>query len=154
MAESDTPTTTGTAAAGLLAELTAIDDDVDAGARDMAQLIAQDTLPDGALLSAARLRFSRALRRHLQHVDGAVMPYLRSAEDRQGSDSVDGFRRLLNTYHEAAAHHVAQWPSNRVAADWNGYRRAVAAMLARLRERRAVERRDIHPLLARRDPLR
>ena len=138
----------------LLAGLTAIDEDVDAGALAMEQLVKLNALPDGALLSAARLRFSRALRRHLQHVDGAIMPYLQATLDARASQLIGDYRRTLNSYHEAAAHHVAQWPSNSVAADWGGYRRSVADMLSRLRKRIEIERRDIHPLLAGRDPPR
>ncbi|WP_375396685.1 hypothetical protein [uncultured Sphingomonas sp.] len=147
------PSTDGSPAGDLLlAELRAINDEVEAGAREMERLSRLTALPDGAALSTARLRFSRALRRHLQHVDGAILSYLRVATAVTATPAVEDFRRLLHEYHEAAAHHVARWPSTSVVADWDGYRRSVADMLARLRERTEVEKRDIHPLLAGKRP--
>ncbi|WP_174274026.1 hypothetical protein [Sphingomonas bacterium] len=131
-----------------LAELLAINEEVEAGALEMKRLAALPALPDGAALSAARLRFSRALRRHLQHIDGAVLPHLRATADAAAKPAIEAFRQLLHDYHEAAAHHVARWPSTSVTADWDGYRRSVDDMLVRLRKRGEVERRDIHPLLA------
>lgn len=135
----------------LLAALLAINGEVEASAREMASLARLPALPDGAVLSAARLRFSRALRHHLQHVDTAVQPHLLAAADRAAKPRIDAYKQLLHRYHEAAAHHVARWPSTRVTTDWDGYRRSVSDMLARLRERVAAERRDIHPLLAGKD---
>lgn len=132
----------------LLAELLKINDEVDASAAEVERLSRATVVPDSAILSTARLRFSRALRRHLQHVDGAVLPQLRSPSNARPTIAVEEFRRLLHDYHEAAAHHVARWPSTSVAADWHGYRKSVADMLVRLRKRIEVERRDILPLLA------
>ena len=77
-----------------------------------------------------------------------MLPQLRSSSNARPTIAVEEFRRLLHDYHEAAAHHVARWPSTSVAADWQGYRRSVADMLTRLRKRIEVERRDILPLLA------
>lgn len=128
----------------LLEELIAINDEVDASALDMERLAQLATLPENTVLSAARLRFSRALRRHLLHAGGAVLPHLRNT---RASPAVDDFQRLLHEYHEAAAHHVARWPSTSVATDWHGYRKSVGEMLARLRMRAEIERRTIHPLL-------
>ena len=133
---------------GLLRELLAINDEIDASQQEMARLVGLAELPDGSTLSTARLRFSRALRRHLQHVDGPILSHLRTTADPRAKPTLDAFRLLLQEYHEAAAHHVARWPSTSVTADWDGYRRSVNDMLARLRNRIAVERRDIHPLLA------
>lgn len=133
---------------GLLRDLLAINDEIEASEREMARLVGLAELPDGGALSTARLRFSRVLRRHLQHVDGPILSHLRTTADPRAKPAIDAFRLLLQEYHEAAAHHVARWPSTSVTADWNGYRRSVKDMLARLRNRIAVERRDIHPLLA------
>lgn len=131
----------------LLSDLLTIDREVEAGALEMEHLARMTELPDNATLSTARLRFSRALRRHLQHVDGAVLKHLRATTDVTAKPAIDDFRRLLHDYHEAAAHHVARWPSTSVAADWDGYRRSVGDMLSRLRKRIEIEHRDIHPLL-------
>ncbi|WP_375398094.1 hypothetical protein [uncultured Sphingomonas sp.] len=130
-------------------DLTAFNDDVQAAALDLERLIALGTSPDGGVLASARLRFSRALRVHLQHVDGAVLPALRRAADARMRAAIDEYRRVLHDYHEAAAHHVARWPSAAVTADWDGYRHSVADMLARLSRRVAVEQRIVHPLLTR-----
>lgn len=132
----------------LLRDLLAINDEIDASLQEMARLVGLAALPDGSTLSTARLRFSRALRRHLQHVDGQILSHLRTTADPRAKPTLDAFRLLLQEYHEAAAHHVARWPSTSVTADWDGYRGSVNDMLARLRNRIAVERRDIHPLLA------
>lgn len=132
----------------LLTELLAINEEVDASAQELERLVRLPALPDGALLSAARLRFSRVLRRHLQHVDGSIQSHLRTAADAAAKPRIDAYRQLLNDYHEAAAHHVARWPSTSVTTDWDGYRQSVGDMLVRLRQRIVVERRDIHPLLA------
>ncbi len=139
-------------ASRLMTELLAINEEVDASGLEMERLARLPVLDDGSVLSAARLRFSRALRRHLQHVDGAILPYLRKTASAKTRSVVDDYRRLLHDYHEAAAHHVANWPSTNVATDWSGYRTSVADMLARLRRRIEVESRDIHPLLAGPDP--
>lgn len=133
---------------GLLVELKAIDAEVEAGARGLRALVDLGDLPDAPILSAARLRFSRALRRHLLYVNDAVLAYLREATDSDGMRVIGDYRQLLNGYHEAAAHHVAAWPSTTVADDWAGYRRSVADMLSRLARRMEAERRDIHPLLS------
>ncbi len=133
---------------GLLRALIAINDEIDASAQEMQRLVDLAVLPDGGMLSAARLRFSRALRRHLQHVDGPILSHLRTTADPGARPAVDAFRLMLQEYHEAAAYHVARWPSTSVTADWDGYRRSVNDMLARLRNRIAVERRDVHPMLA------
>lgn len=148
MSDAPTPADRRSEGISVLAELTAINGEVDGGARELESLVKLDDMPNAALLSAARLRFSRALRRHLRHVDGVVMPYLRATFDAKTDQIVGDYRRVLNGYHEAAAHHVALWPSNNVAADWGGYRRSVADMLARLRKRVEIEQRDILPLLA------
>ena len=148
MTDDATPLDRRAEGVSVLAELTAINGEVDGGARELESLVNLDDMPSAALLSAARLRFSRALRRHLQHVNGAVIPYLRAILDAKTDQVVGDYRRVLNGYHEAAAHHVALWPSTNVAADWGGYRRSVADMLARLRKRVEVEQRDILPLLA------
>lgn len=132
----------------LLRELEAINGEVDAGALEMERLTRLTAAPEGAALSSARLRFSRGLRRHLQHIDGPILSHLRATAGADAKPAIDGFRRRLHDYHEAAAHHVARWPSTSVTADWDGYRRSVAEMLVRLRQRVEVERRDIHPLLA------
>ena len=131
-----------------LAELRVINDEVEAGALGMERLARLAAYPEGASLSTARLRLSRALRRHLEHVDGAVLPHLHTTMNAGVKSAIDQYRRLLYDYHEAAAHHVARWPSTSVTADWDGYRRSVADMLSRLRTRIEVERRDIHPLIA------
>ena len=131
----------------LLSELVEINAEVETGAIEMGRLMQMMRAPEGAALSNARLRFSRGLRRHLQHIDGPVLSHLRATAGADAKPAIDAFRRLLQDYHEAAAHHVARWPSTSVAADWDGYRRSVAEMLARLRQRVEVERRDIHPLL-------
>lgn len=132
----------------LLADLQAINRDVEACGLEMERLARMTDLPDTAAISTARLRFSRALRRHLQHVDEAVLKHLGDTTDAAAWQAVVGYRRLLHDYHEAAAHHVARWPSTRVTADWEGYRRSVAEMLTRLRKRLEVEQREIHPLLS------
>ena len=132
----------------LLADLLAINQEIEAAGLEMERLSRMPDLPDPASLSIARLRFSRALRRHLQHVDGAMADHLRDAADTRAKPAIAGYRRLLMDYHEAAAHHVGRWPSTSVAADWEGYRCSVADMLARLRRRVEVEKRDIHPLLS------
>lgn len=132
----------------LLADLQAINRDVEACGLQMERLARMTDLPDTAALSTARLRFSRALRRHLQHVDGGILKHLGDTTDAAARQAVAGYRRLLHEYHEAAAHHVARWPSTSVTTDWEGYRRSVADMLARLRQRVKVEQRDIHPRLA------
>lgn len=154
MTDVETPKGRRAEGIGLLAELTAIDGEVDAGARELEALVKLGDLPDGPSLSVARLRFSRALRQHLQFVDTAVMPYLRATVDAKADQIVGDYRRLLNGYHEAAAHHVAAWPSISVAADWDGYGRSVADMLSRLKRRVEAERRDIHPLLSGHDQRR
>lgn len=150
MADAAFPAPADDAPAGvlLLFDLTAINSEVDAGALEMERLTRQTTVPEGAALSSARLRFSRGLRRHLQHIDGPVLSHLRATAGADAKPAIDAFRRLLHDYHEAAAHHVARWPSTSVTADWDGYRRSVAEMLARLRRRVEIERRDIYPLLA------
>ncbi len=150
MADAPTPAGSGADIDRLLTDLKAINDAVLAAALDMERLSALATSPDGGMLASARLRFSRALRVHLTHVDGAVLPALRLAADPRVKAAIDEYRRVLHEYHEAAAHHVARWPSADVTADWDGYRHSVADMLARLRERVAVEERVVHPLLARR----
>ena len=132
----------------LLAELRVLNDEVEAGALEMERLARLAVHPDGTSLSTARLRFSRALRRHLEHVSGAILPHLHTTANASGKSAIDHYRRLLHDYHEAAAHHVARWPSTSVTADWDGYRHSVAEMLSRLRKRTEVERRDIHPLIA------
>ena len=154
MTDQEAPSERRAKGLSLLAELTALDDDVYAAALALEQLVKLSVLPEGASLAAGRLRFSRALRRHLQHIDSAVMPYLRDAADARASQIIGNYRRTLNSYHEAAAHHVAQWPSTSVTQDWDGYRRSVADMLSRLRKRIETEHRDIHPLLADRDSSR
>ena len=154
MSDDPTPANRGARGIAVLAELTAINSEVDGGARELESLVKLHDIPSAALLSAARLRFSRALRRHLQHVDGVVMPYLRATLDAKTDQVVGDYRRVLNGYHEAAAHHVALWPSNNVADDWGGYRRSVADMLARLRKRVEIEQRDILPLLTNGSPRR
>ena len=131
----------------LAAELLAINDEVEAAAVEMEHLAGLAASPGAGTLSAARLRFSRALRRHLEHVDGTILAHLRATTDASAKPAIDGFRRLLHDYHDAAAHHVARWPSTSVAADWDGYRRSAGDMLVRLRRRIEAERRDIHPLL-------
>ena len=136
----------------LLLDLLALNDEIDVSGQEIERLVMLAELPDGSLLSAARLRFSRALRRHLQYVDGTILSHLRVTADPRAKPALDAFRLLLQEYHEAAAHHVARWPSTSVTADWDGYRQSVKDMLAKLRNRIAVERRDIHPLLA--DPQR
>lgn len=135
----------------LMTELLTINEEVGASGLEMERLARLPALGDSSVLSTARLRFSKALRRHLQHVDGAILPHLRTTADAKTNAIVDDYRRLLHDYHEAAAHHVANWPSTNVATNWDGYRKSVADMLARLRRRIEVERRDIHPLLADRD---
>lgn len=129
----------------VLATLLAINQEVATAGQEMERLARLTELPDAAVLSTARLRFSRALRRHLQYVDQTVLTQLRGAVDDYGP--VTAYRRLLQDYHEAAAHHVARWPSTSVTADWHGYRRSVADMLDRLGKRVEAERRDIYPLL-------
>ena len=133
----------------LLVELRAINEEVEASMQDMEGLVRLAVQPGNAVLSTARLRFSRSLRRHLQHVDGAIMAHLRATDAAGVKPAIDAYRRLLHDYHEAAAHHVARWPSTSVAADWEGYRRSVADMLAKLRKRIMAEQRDILPLLGR-----
>ena len=132
----------------LLRELVEINGEVDADALEMERLTRLTALPEGQALSSARLRFSRGLRRHLQHIDGPVLSHLRTTVAADAIPAIDAFRRLLHGYHEAAAHHVAHWPSTSVTSDWDGYRRSVGEMLASLRRRVEVERREIHPLLS------
>ena len=135
------------AADRLLTDLLAVNEEVEVSAREMAGLVRLPSLPEHAVLSAARLRFSRALRRHLQLVDGAIQSRLRTASE-NGDAGVHAYRQLLHGYHGAAAHHIACWESASVANDWDGYCRSVENMLVLLRQRLAAERRDIHPLLA------
>ena len=131
----------------LLADLLAINDEIEASAADLERLVSLPSLSQ-AELATTRLRFHRALRRHLKQVDESVTGHLRATNDPATNRAVDEYRKLLREYHEAAARHVARWPSTSVATDWAGYRRSVADMLSRLRGRIAAERRDIHPLLS------
>lgn len=151
MADAPTAVTDRADGEGLLIDLKAINDAVRAAALDMERLTAPDTSPDSGALASARLRFSRALNVHLRHVDGAVLPALRRAADPRVMAALHQYRRVLHEYHEAAAHHIARWPSTGVTADWDGYRRSVADMLARMRGRVAAEERIVYPLLARAD---
>ncbi|WP_157134762.1 hypothetical protein [Sphingomonas sp. PAMC 26605] len=135
----------------LLADLQTINEEIGHGALELERLVRLADYP-GGLLDAVRLRFSRALRRPLQLLDGVITPQLRSSTDAADKPALIAYRRLLSAYHEAAAHHVARWPSTKVATDWGGHRRSVSEMLSRLRERVEAERRDIVPVLLRQDP--
>ena len=88
----------------LRAELSAINDEAEAGELELERLVKLPAAPNGVTLSTARLRFSRVLRRHLELVDGAIMPHLREVTDATAKPVINDFSRLLHDYHEAAAH--------------------------------------------------
>lgn len=121
--------------------------EVEAALEELMTLTRRPAMPESSLLGAARLRFSRSLGVNLKCLRERVLPLLAASGSERARDAASAADRELNDYFQAAAHHVAAWPSGKVAADWRGYVQSATAMFARLRTLLDTERTRIRPLL-------
>lgn len=130
----------------MLDDLIAINEQVAQDANAMRRMVAQPATQDRAETAALRLRFSRSLRRHLQFIDLVVMPEVQKLGRTERARAAE-VRAVLQRYHEAAAHHVAAWPSEKLQTEWAAYGSAVRRMLDLLQERTEIEQRLLYPIL-------
>ncbi|MCA1748820.1 MAG: hemerythrin domain-containing protein [Parasphingopyxis sp.] len=107
--------------------------------------LAEPSPPAG--LDRIRREAAVKVRSHLAHEDWTIYPWLLSSE----SDViVETARRLFAEsadFAGALAAHLARWPAERAAADWDNYRAAAQPLIKRLRLRTKAENEELYRLL-------
>lgn len=134
-------------AADLLAALGAAHDEL-GRALDALDALTGAEPPDPARFAHARWRLSSA-RRARRAVAAEVHAALLAATAPHEASAVARLRSDDDRRLRESALHVQHWTSERIVADWPGYRAAAAAMRAASREWIAAERALLFPLLER-----
>jgi hypothetical protein len=102
---------------------------------------------DMAALAAARWDLGSTMMRHLAYEDRHL--YSKLEQDVRPAIKAAGhaFQTELRDKFDAYAEHAKSWTPERIAADWTGYRTAVAGFLAMLMARIDREERELYPLV-------
>lgn len=132
----------------MLIELKTLHRELLAAIAAVEQLVA-DAEPDRGRLPAARASLVNASARRRRWIENHVYPHLDGqlpAEDQRGLDALRDENVDLRAQSLA---HVNDWTIEAIVRDWNGYRRAAAAMMASMRQRILAEQELLYPLLDR-----
>lgn len=117
-------------------------------AEDLRARTAQPRLTDPAGLGRCRWQLARTLTRHLALEDTHVYARL-DADPRPGVAAVSRrYKRELGALRATFDAHMIEWTGVAVARDWEGYRRAVHALLTALEARIRCEDDELYPLIA------
>lgn len=107
-------------------------------------------LPEGSARAAEihslRWRLCRELLTHLATEDTILYPALLNSSDQAVSGTAKRFVVEMGTLGQAFRDYIADWPSERISSDWNGFRRATSAILDALTQRIRRENTELYPL--------
>ncbi|HMO73987.1 MAG TPA: hemerythrin domain-containing protein [Sphingopyxis sp.] len=110
------------------------------------ELVRQADPPRPTELAAVRGMLRDTLVRHLKCEDWALYPRLQASGDPELARMTRVFSSEMGHLAGDFAAYDARWTAERVAAEWSGFRRETAAILAALGERMAREEKELYPL--------
>ena len=114
---------------------------------DLEMLIARAS-PDRSTLAEVRLKLSRASMRRMRFLEYAVYPQLLDGASAANTQTLKKLRDDAAALRAVSTSHVGRWTLQQAVDDWNGYRRASAAMTTSMRARIATEIEVLGPLFA------
>lgn len=94
---------------------------------------------------AARARMCALLTEHLAHEDAQVYPRLMAVSHESTADIARRFAVQYQSMVADWAYYNELWTGEAIGADWRGFRRATAAMIAVLRKRMEAENAILYP---------
>ena len=101
--------------------------------------------PDVAGAALALADLSHELLEHLAHEDSFIYPRMIAAANTDMSEVATRFADEFAALHKDWAAYLREWSSERIAADWNDFRAATHAILARLAARVHSENALLYP---------
>lgn len=101
----------------------------------------------GAEISAIRWRMSRLLLTHLAKEDAHLYPPLKADPNPSASALADFYQREMGDLAARWQGFIMDWTSQRISADWLGFRAAALPILEALAIRIQCEERDLYPRL-------
>lgn len=116
-------------------------------AEDLLGLIGSEQLADADLLAASRWRLSRMLLQHLSLEERYVYRPLERDPRPEVNIVAHAFSRELEDSFGRYEEHMHHWTPERIADDWQCYRRAARHLLDFLLERLDREERELYPML-------
>ncbi len=115
--------------------------------RQLGRLIAEPRPPEQVGLFEVRREFASLLVAHLKNEDWVLYPRLLASKDRSIAATARQFIDELGGLSDAYARHTRSWTAFTIAADWEGYCRDTALLIAALDERIEREDRELYPLM-------
>lgn len=112
------------------------------------EAMARDHLPDLATLSRARWTLTRVGLDLVRFLDNEVYPAVARLTPAQAPAAIRDLQGSQRRIRTIASRHIANWSIDRVACDWEGYRRDGAALRASIRKQIGAEKTLLYPLLA------
>lgn len=110
-----------------------------AGIEELRKLCALPT-PDLGTIALARLRLSRLSSARSRFITKEVIPALLEHADSTLRAELDEVQRAFTGKRLEASHHVIDWSTRAIEADWDGYKLASRAMLEMMEEQIDRER--------------
>lgn len=130
----------------LAAELDDINHRFQTALHSLESALRTDT-PDLIDIGKRRIVLARAARARLRFIDARLCPALVAGPTPAHAAAAQNLRARITALFVASNRHIGEWNSQRVAADWKGYRDATRAMAAAAKTVLATERREVYPLL-------
>lgn len=109
---------------------------------------AEETLSDSTGLARCRWRLARTVTQHLALEDVQVYPLLFTDPRPEATALAARFERELCHLLSAFNTHTAEWTSDAVRRDWQGYRAAINELLDALETRIRLEESELYPLFS------
>ena len=130
----------------LAAELDDINQRFQTALHSLESALRSDT-PDLLDIGKRRIALARAASARLRFIDTKLCPALVAGPTPAHASAAQDLRTRISALFAASNRHIGEWSSQRVAADWAGYRDATRAMAAAAKALLAIDRREIYPLL-------
>jgi hypothetical protein len=102
--------------------------------------------PDRELLSAARLRLSKASSRRRSTLECSIYPILHDVPQHD-AEKIANLRLEMATLMVQSSEHIGRWTVRAICEDWAGYQKASAAMRRSMLKRIEHEAAVLYPLL-------
>ncbi|AXJ97009.1 hemerythrin domain-containing protein [Sphingomonas sp. FARSPH] len=106
-----------------------------------------ETVPDHAAVARLRWAMTRKLLAHLAKEDTLLYPRLKASRDPRAAAMATRFADEMGDLAEKYRAYIADWPAERIDADWRQFGAETRRILQALRQRIAREETMLYALL-------